>query len=138
MYGIGLPIRSAPCLPRASYGSRTGFGGACVAELDRTQPRLIVFTDSARADPALSIERFTCLGARALSGSVLFVLRDYAMALRERFAFGQRLSALATSTAQRFGVAERADLARALGCTAFHLPGGGLTARDARDFLGPQ
>jgi thiamine-phosphate pyrophosphorylase len=109
-----------------------------VAELDRTQPRLIVFTDSARADPALSIERFTCLGARALSGSVLFVLRDYAMALRERFAFGQRLSALATSTAQRFGVAERADLARALCCTAFHLPGGGLTARDARDFLGPQ
>jgi thiamine-phosphate pyrophosphorylase len=108
-----------------------------VAEATRAVPRLIVFSDSTRVEPGLMIERFTRLAERALSGSVLFVLRDYELALRERFALGQRLSELATSTGQRLGLAERADLARALHCTALHLPGSALRASDARSYLGP-
>ncbi|MEO6601220.1 MAG: thiamine phosphate synthase [Polyangiaceae bacterium] len=99
--------------------------------------RLIAFSDTTRAEPAVLVERFTRLGKRAVPGSVLFVLRDYPSTLRERLALGQRLAELAASTGQRFGLAERADLARALHCTAFHLPGGGLSASDARRYLGP-
>ncbi|MET0793353.1 MAG: thiamine phosphate synthase [Polyangiaceae bacterium] len=109
-----------------------------MADVERTLPRLIVFSDTTRADPALLVERFTRLAERALPGSVLFVLRDYQLALRARFALGQRLSAVAENTAQRFGLAERADLARALACTAFHLPGNGFSAHDARLYLGSQ
>ena len=69
--------------------------------------------------------------------SVLFVLRDYGLSLRERHTFGAQLATLAARTEQGFGVADRADLARAFGCVAFHLPGTGLTARDARGYLGP-
>ena len=108
-----------------------------MADRARAAPRLIAFSDTARAEPALLVERFTRLAERALPGSVLFVLRDYEIGLRERLALGQRLSELAASTGQRFGLAERADLARALRCTAFHLPGSGLRASDARRYLGP-
>ena len=100
-------------------------------------PRLIVFSDTTRAEPALLLERFTRLAERALPGSVLFVLRDYQLAVRERFSLGQSLSRLAMRTEQLFGMAERADLARALKCSAFHLPGSGLRASDARCYLGP-
>jgi thiamine-phosphate pyrophosphorylase len=108
-----------------------------VADLAGAIPRLIVFSDTTRAEPALLLERFTRLGERAVPGSVLFVLRDYHLPLRSRHALAQSLSQLTASTEQRFGLAERADLARAWGCTAFHLPGGGLRARDARSYLGP-
>ena len=108
-----------------------------MASTERARPRLIVFSDTTRAEPARLLERFTRLGERALPDSVLFVLRDYPLAVRERFALGQRLAELASLTGQRFGLAERADFARALDCSAFHLPGGAFSARDARHYLGP-
>ena len=108
-----------------------------MAEVTHPVPRLIVFSDTSRAEPALLIERFARLAERALAASVLFVVRDYGVPVRERLALGQRLSELATSTGQHLGLAERADLARALRCAAFHLPGSGLRARDARHYLGP-
>lgn len=100
-------------------------------------PRLIVFSDTTRAPAASMLERFAALAQRAEAGQVLFTLRDYALPVRERWALAQRLAELAQRTRQRFGMAERADLARALGCTAFHLPQTGLRAADARAYLGP-
>ena len=101
-------------------------------------PRLIVFTDTTRAAASVMLERFAALSERAQAGSVLLMLRDYTLPVRERWALGQRLAELSAGTQQRFGVAERADLARALGCAAFHLPAGGLNAVDARRYLGPE
>jgi thiamine-phosphate pyrophosphorylase len=101
-------------------------------------PRLIVFSDTTRAEPALFLTRYAALARRALPGSVLFTLRDYGLSLAARLALGEQLAVLASQTEQRFGVADRADLARALGCTGFHVPGAGLSARDARQYLGPR
>jgi thiamine-phosphate pyrophosphorylase len=101
-------------------------------------PRLIVFTDTTRAPAASMLERFSALAELAEPGCVLFTLRDYTLPVRERWALGERLAELSARTKQRFGVAERADLARALGCTAFHLPQGGLRAADARGYLGAE
>jgi thiamine-phosphate pyrophosphorylase len=69
---------------------------------------------------------------------VLFTLRDYALPVRERWALAERLAKLTAQSQQRFGIAERADLAKAFQCTAFHLPQGGLRATDARSYLGAQ
>jgi len=101
-------------------------------------PRLIVFTDTTRVAAEPMLERFSELAASAEAGRVLFTLRDYALPVRERWALAERLAELASRAQQRLGVAERADLARALGCSAFHLPQHGLSARDARAYLGDQ
>jgi len=102
------------------------------------RPRLIVFSDTARVDVAFMLERFTALAERALDGSVLFTLRDYTLPVRARLALAERLADLTNRARQWFGVAERADLARAFGCAAFHLPQGGLSAADARGYLGAE
>ncbi len=90
-----------------------------MADARRALPRLIAFSDTTRAVPELMFERFARLGQRALPGSVLLVLRDYTLSVLERFALGERMMRLAALSEQRFGLADRADLARALGCTAF-------------------
>ena len=99
-------------------------------------PRLIVFTDTQRAAVPTILERFGRLAERAARGTVLFTLRDYTLPVRERWALGEQLAELTSHCQQRFGLAERADLARALGASAFHLPTGGLRADDARRYLG--
>jgi thiamine monophosphate synthase len=101
-------------------------------------PRLIVFTDTTRVAAASMLERFGALANQAVMGSVLFILRDYTLPVRERWALGEHLAELAGLTRQWFGVAERADIARAFGCKAFHLPEGGLRAADARSYLGSE
>ena len=108
-----------------------------MADAARPAPRLMVFTDTTRAAPALLLARFTSLAGLALRGSVLFTLRDYGLDIRARLALGAQLAVLAARTEQRFGVADRADLGLALGCDAFHLPKSGLRARDARSYFGP-
>ncbi len=100
-------------------------------------PRLIVFTDTARFERAEILMRFAELGRRATARSVLFTLRDYALTARDRLELGIAISALAARTEQRFGLADRADLALALSASAFHLPENGLSPRDARNLLGP-
>ena len=99
-------------------------------------PRLIVFTDTTRVDAVSMLDRFTALAERAAPSSVLFTLRDYSLPVRERWALGECLADLAERTQQRFGIADRADLARAFGCGAFHLPRSGFSAADARHYLG--
>jgi len=103
----------------------------------REAPRLIVFSDTARASPAEIVTRFARLAERARPSSILFYLRDYDLPLRTRWQLGVRLAALAEGAQQRFGVADRADWALALGGSALHLPQSGLSARDARRFVGP-
>jgi len=98
--------------------------------------RLIVFTDTTRAAASRMLERFAALAERAEPQRVSFVLRDYGLPVRERLRLGERLAALSARAQQHFGIAERADLARALGCDAFHLPEAGLSAADARSYLG--
>jgi len=101
-------------------------------------PRLIVFSDTTRVAVPILLDRFTAIAEAGLPGTVQFVLRDYALPLRERWALGEQLAALTCRTQQWFAVAERADLARAWGCRAFHLPENGLRAADARSYLGPE
>jgi thiamine-phosphate pyrophosphorylase len=108
-----------------------------MAEAAFAVPRLIVFSDASRAERSLMLARFAELGRRAVGGSVLFCLRDYQLSARARWELAQELAALAGGCEQSFGVADRADLARALGCRAFHLPERGLCAADARGYLGP-
>ena len=101
-------------------------------------PRLIVFSDTTRATTSVMLDRFARLAERATEGTVLFTLRDYLLPVRERWALGERLAELTARNRQSFGVAERADLARAFGCVAFHLPQGGFSAADARSYLGSE
>ena len=101
-------------------------------------PRLIVFSDTTRAAVPVMLERFSALAERARAGSTQFTLRDYALPFRERLLLAKRLVELSLRTGQSFAVSERADLARAVGCRAFHLPGGGLSAADARRYLGSE
>ena len=70
-------------------------------------PRLIVFTDATRAEPGQIVERLSRLGERARAGSVIFTVRDYQLALPERWALAQRVAELAARTQQRSGLADR-------------------------------
>lgn len=103
----------------------------------RLAPRLIVFSDLTRASPELMLARFDVLARHAEPGSVLFTLRDYALSAGARLALGEQLRAVAARGKQAFGLADRADLARALGARALHLPEAGLAVPDARRYLGP-
>jgi thiamine-phosphate pyrophosphorylase len=107
-----------------------------MAETAFAVPRLIVFSDAKRADRALMLARFAELGRRARGGSVIFCLRDYELSARGRWDLASELSALCARCEQIFGVADRADLARAFRCGAFHLPERGLSPADARLYLG--
>ncbi|HWZ93273.1 MAG TPA: thiamine phosphate synthase [Polyangiaceae bacterium] len=100
-------------------------------------PRLIVFSDTSRATQPAILDRFSALAQAARPGTVLFTLRDYGSSVRARLTLGTELRSLAELNAQRFGVADRADLGRALGARALHLPEAGLRAHDARRYLGP-
>jgi thiamine-phosphate pyrophosphorylase len=100
-------------------------------------PRLIVFSDTSRATAPAMLARFNALAQAARPRTVLFTLRDYGLSARARLTLGTQLRSLAELNEQRFGVADRADLARALGAWALHLPEAGLRTHDARRYFGP-
>jgi len=100
-------------------------------------PRLIAFTDLSRAPRALILERFAALAAEAQPASVLFVVRDYAASARARWELGQDLKLVSQASGQLLGVADRADIAAALGAHALHLPESGLADADARRVSSP-
>ncbi len=102
----------------------------------RWAPRLIVLSDFGRLGLERTLERFSALAFAATPGSVLILLRDYELPLATRLRISERLSVLTARAEQTFGLAERADLARAVGARALHLPGSGISARDARAYLG--
>ena len=139
MCGTGWAIRWARrWSSERGLRGRASFLGALMAEAAFHIPRLIVFSDASRAERSLLLARFAELGQRALAGSVLFCLRDYELSARARWELARELALLSASSEQSFGVADRADLARALDCRAFHLPERGLRATDARRYLGPR
>jgi len=87
---------------------------------DAHAARLVVLTDTTQyPDPLSSL---ASLLGRARAGSVVFVLRDKQLPVRERLALGLRLRALCHLREQSFVVAERADLARLLEADGVHLP----------------
>lgn len=100
-------------------------------------PPLLALSDTTRAEPTRLLARFEALAHAARPESVVLLLRDYALPLRERLELGRALAAIAERQQQWLGVAERADLARALGARWFHLPEAGVDATDARAYLGP-
>lgn len=100
-------------------------------------PRLIVLSDTTRAPAAVLLQRYDALAQSATAGSVLFLVRDYGLSVRARLELAEPLRALARQSGQRFGVADRADLALALDADAVHLPESGVGIADARRYLGP-
>jgi thiamine-phosphate pyrophosphorylase len=101
-----------------------------------TPPRLIAFTDLEVAPKEALLERAERASAAAEPESVLFVLRDKERPTRERLELGRALAALARRTGQRFGVADRLDLALLLDAGAIHLGEGSVETADARRLLG--
>lgn len=100
-------------------------------------PRLIVLSDTTRAPVEVVRQRFDALAQSATPGSVLFIVRDYGLSGRARLELAERVRTLARQSGQLFGVADRADLARALDADAVHLPEAGIGIADARRYLGP-
>ena len=108
-----------------------------MADAARIAPRLIVFSDHGQAAREVLLARFEALASQATPGRVLFSVRDYELPVRERWAFAKQVYELSLRNAQSVGLAERADLMRALSAQALHLPERGLSARDARAYAGP-
>lgn len=101
-------------------------------------PRLLVFTDTARAPMATWLSCIDALCRAARPKTLLFVVRDYALPLRERLELAQHVREVTAREQQLWGIAERADIARALGAHSLHLPESGLSTIDARQFVGPE
>jgi thiamine-phosphate pyrophosphorylase len=103
---------------------------------DQELPRLLIFSDLTRAAPDVMLARFNTLAEAARPRSVLFIVRDYTLSARGRWALGAELASVARRSGQLFGVADRADLAQGLGADALHLPENGLSLKDARACVG--
>ncbi len=101
-----------------------------------TPPRLIAFTDLGVAPASKLVERARRAASRAAPASILFVLRDKERSAQERLELGRVLAEVARRTEQRFGVADRIDLALLLGADALHLGEGSVETHDARRLLG--
>jgi thiamine-phosphate pyrophosphorylase len=94
-------------------------------------PRVYLIADAARAGavpPALS----------ALpAGMALVQLRDKRCAPREILRLARELLPACRARGAPLLINDRADIALAAGAQGVHLPGGGLTAAEARALLGP-
>jgi thiamine-phosphate pyrophosphorylase len=99
-------------------------------------PLLIAISDVGALCAAATLERFTRVGRAARPGSVVFQLRDNALAVRERLAFGAAMASVARATNQWFVVNDRLDLAALLGADGVHLGESGVDTADARRLLG--
>jgi thiamine-phosphate pyrophosphorylase len=98
-------------------------------------PRLMVFTDLALASADVWCERTSALSQGALPGSVVFVMRDKVESVRQRLRFGRELAARARAHGQRFGVADRVDVALALDADWVHLGERSMAPHAARELV---
>lgn len=96
--------------------------------LDSPGVRLVAISDETGARGSLELVDRLCHLARP--GSVGVLLRDRALSLARRLSLGQRLAHTAASTGQLLLVADRVDLALALGAGGVHLPAGGMLPSD--------
>jgi thiamine-phosphate pyrophosphorylase len=99
-------------------------------------PRLLVFTDLGLVAELQLLERVERAAKAARAGALLVILRDKELSARERLRFGAELARLARKHHQLFGVAERLDIALALGADAVHLGEDSVDAWDARKLVG--
>jgi len=97
-------------------------------------PRLIVISDNTRAGQDDWLQHLEALLAAARRGSVLVLLRDRQLPVRERRELGQRLRRSTRAHGQRLSVSDRLDLAWLLEADAVHLGEEGVSVEDARGF----
>jgi len=99
-------------------------------------PRLLAITDLTRIAAEETLRRARALSALATPGGLAVLLRDHGASARERLALGRELRALTLAAGQELWVADRLDLALALGADGLHLGEGSVPAAEARQLLG--
>jgi thiamine-phosphate pyrophosphorylase len=97
-------------------------------------PRLIVVSDARRGSLGRWLSELTALCEVARRGSVLVLLRDRELPIRERQALGERLRLLSHAHGQWLSVSDRLDLALLLDADAVHLAEASVSTDDARHF----
>lgn len=100
-------------------------------------PRLVVVGDDALAPDEL-VARVAAALEAVPRGSTAFVLRDRARGGRALLALGERLAPRCEAAGAPFVVADRLDVALALGASGAHLGGRSVQVDDARRLLGPR
>jgi len=97
-------------------------------------PRLVVISDTERGAQEAWFDELTRLLCGALPGSVVVLLRDRQLPIRERLELGVRLRRVTRAHAQRLLVSDRLDLARLLDADGVHLSEASVRVPDARAF----
>jgi len=97
-------------------------------------PRLIVISDTEQGALEPWFDELTRLLFGALPGSVLVLLRDRQLPIRERLALGERLRRVTQAHGQGLLVSDRLDLAVLLDADGVHLSEASVRVEDARAF----
>lgn len=97
-------------------------------------PRLIVISDAERGAQQAWFDELQLLLALALPGSVVVLLRDRQLPIRERLELGRRLRRATREHGQRLLVSDRLDLAGLLDADGVHLSEASVAVHDARAF----
>jgi thiamine-phosphate pyrophosphorylase len=82
------------------------------------------------------VERFERLCRLARPGTVLVLLRDPELSVRERLILGEQLRDVTYKTSQRLSVRDRLDLAHILDSDGVHLSENGLSPERVREAVG--
>jgi thiamine-phosphate pyrophosphorylase len=82
------------------------------------------------------VERFERLCRLARPGTVLVLLRDPELSVRERLILGEQLRDVTYKTSQRLSVRDRLDLAHVLNSDGVHLSENGLPPERVREAVG--
>lgn len=101
-------------------------------------PKLVAITDLTRFPAQRLLASAAELAYKASPGRVAVLLRDHQASSRERLGLGRELGRLLRAAEQQLWIADRLDLALLLAADALHLGEGSVTARDARELLGPE
>lgn len=88
---------------------------------DTLRPRLVLLTNLAREGLEPVIASFARLCERATAGSILVILRDPELSVRERLAAGTVLRQVTRASGQYLSVRDRLDLALVLHADGLHL-----------------
>jgi thiamine-phosphate pyrophosphorylase len=84
-------------------------------------PRLVVMTNVTGAGRDVLLRRLGACCAKSTPGTVLVVLRDPELSIRERLSLGRELRRMTRDTGQRLSVRDRLDLAELLEADGVHL-----------------
>jgi len=104
----------------------------------RGWPRLVAITDLSSLAADVLTARLAKLAAAARPGTLALLLRDHSVGAKQRLALGRALQAVVRENEQALWIADRLDLALLLEADAVHLGEGSVSARVARQLLGPE